>query len=103
MIDRVSQEVEIAYGRDASEAFYTRHLGKQQFLPNGNILISESQAGRVLEATPDRDVVWAFVNRWDERRTAWLVEGQRLPSDYTWLGTSDHATETGSSQHRGDR
>ena len=82
VIDPVSQDVEIAYGRDSSEAFYTKHLGKQQFLPNGNILISESQAGRALEVTPDRDIVWAFVNRWDEARTAWLVEGQRLTPDY---------------------
>lgn len=82
LIDPASQVVEIAYGRDASEAFYTARMGKQQFLANGNILISESQTGRVLEVTPDGAVVWAFVNRWDEAHTAWLVEGQRLPPDF---------------------
>lgn len=82
LIDPVSQAVEIAYGRDAGEAFYTARLGKQQFLANGNILISESQPGRVLEVTPDGAVVWAFVNRWDAAHTAWLVEGQRLPADF---------------------
>jgi hypothetical protein len=82
VIDPVSQAVEIAYGRDASEAFYTARLGKQQFLDNGNVLISESQAGRVLEVTPGGAIVWSFVNRWDEALTAWLVEGQRLPPDY---------------------
>lgn len=33
-----------------------------QRLPNGNTLITESNGGRVLEVSPDKDIVWEYVN-----------------------------------------
>ena len=38
-----------------------RTLGAQR-LPNGNTLITESDAGRVFEVTEGGDIVWEFVN-----------------------------------------
>ncbi|MEM7201599.1 MAG: arylsulfotransferase family protein [Planctomycetota bacterium] len=37
-------------------------LGSCQRLPNGNTLITESEPGRVIEVTPEGDVVWEFIN-----------------------------------------
>ncbi|MEW4530078.1 arylsulfotransferase family protein [Maioricimonas sp. JC845] len=34
----------------------------QQLLENGNLLVTESDAGRLLEVTPAGDVVWEYVN-----------------------------------------
>ncbi|HHX77017.1 MAG TPA: hypothetical protein GX697_01515, partial [Firmicutes bacterium] len=31
-------------------------------LPNGNTLITETIRGRVIEVTPDREIVWEFLN-----------------------------------------
>ncbi|MCK4409224.1 MAG: aryl-sulfate sulfotransferase, partial [Candidatus Eisenbacteria sp.] len=42
--------------------FFSRGAGAQQRLANGNILISESESGRIVEVTPAGDVVWEFVN-----------------------------------------
>ena len=36
--------------------------GMQQFLPNGNILATESNGGRVREVTPDHEVVWEYAS-----------------------------------------
>jgi hypothetical protein len=36
--------------------------GGAQRLPNGNTLISESTAGRILEVTPEGSVAWEYVN-----------------------------------------
>jgi Arylsulfotransferase (ASST) len=33
-----------------------------QRLPNGNTLITESNPGRILEVTPDREIVWEYIN-----------------------------------------
>ena len=33
-----------------------------QRLPNGNTLITESNGGRILEVTPDREIVWEYTN-----------------------------------------
>jgi len=36
--------------------------GGAQRLPNGNTLINEANAGRLLEVTPDGSIVWEYVN-----------------------------------------
>ncbi|MDN5848588.1 MAG: arylsulfotransferase family protein [Nitrococcus sp.] len=36
--------------------------GAQQLLPNGNVLITESNPGRLLEVAPNGDIVWEFYN-----------------------------------------
>ncbi|MEO1019317.1 MAG: arylsulfotransferase family protein, partial [Pseudomonadota bacterium] len=82
VVDPETSGFRVAYGDQEDQAFYTPRLGKHQYLPNGNILISESQGGRVFEVTPGGDVVWAYVNRWDEDEVAWIVEGLRYPVDF---------------------
>lgn len=44
-----------------SDAFYTAAIGQWQRLENGNLLLTESGAGRVLEAAPDGRTVWEWV------------------------------------------
>lgn len=62
--------------------FYTPYRGKQQFLPNGNLLIAETDAGRAFEVTPEGKVVWEFVNGWDDTRVGWVTGAQRYPTSY---------------------
>jgi len=42
----------------------TEPWGEQQLLPNGNVLITESFAGRVIEVTRETQprIVWSYVN-----------------------------------------
>ena len=42
--------------------FFTRGAGAQQRLPNGNTLITESERGRIIEISPDGQVVWEYIN-----------------------------------------
>lgn len=62
--------------------FYTPYMGKHQVLPNGNILITETEGGRVFEVTPNGDVVWSFVNRYDKDELAWVNSAGRYPDEY---------------------
>ena len=66
--------------------FFTRGAGAQQRLPNGNILISESESGRVFEVTRAGDVVWEFINPrtvGDGRETTLgIMRAERLPHDF---------------------
>jgi len=74
--------VETLYGGRAGETVYTDIMGKQQKLPNGNVLITESQAGRLLEVTPAGDVVWELINRYDEDEVAVMAQATRYAPDY---------------------
>jgi hypothetical protein len=50
------------YAGDKRHLFQSIIRGGQQRLPNGNTLITEEQAGTLLEVTPQDHVVWKFVN-----------------------------------------
>ncbi|MEJ2717814.1 MAG: arylsulfotransferase family protein [Deltaproteobacteria bacterium] len=62
-LDPSSQEILWCYQGSRKHPFYTSIHGKQQVLPNGDVLIVESEGGRVFEVDPhDNDIVWEFVN-----------------------------------------
>lgn len=50
------------YEGSDGEPFNSEVRSSQQRLPNGNTLITESDAGRIIEVTGDGDIVWEFVN-----------------------------------------
>jgi hypothetical protein len=53
----------------SGDPFYSALWGEQQLLPNGNVLIAESFAGRVIEVTrePKPRIVWSYVNHIGEQ------------------------------------
>ena len=55
-------EIEWEYRGDPPESFFSRIRGAAQKLPNGNILITESDRGRAFEVTEGGEVVWDFFN-----------------------------------------
>ena len=46
---------------DASK-FYSSYISSAQRLPNGNTLITEGSDGRLIEVTPDHEIVWEYIN-----------------------------------------
>lgn len=71
--------------------FFTRLRGAAQQLPNGNVLITESDEGHVFEVTRDGDMVWEFWNPDiigdDEEATrATIYRMTRYPIDYLEAG-----------------
>jgi hypothetical protein len=102
----VFDNIDIARGREASRVieidpfsgrihwefharpdfpFFTRTGGSSLRLPNGNTLVTETRKGRAFEVTPDREVVWIFLNPArvgeESRNIARIYEMQRLPPD----------------------
>lgn len=57
-----SQEVFWLYTGTPDDSFFSKTCGSSQRLPNGNTLISETDAGRAFEVTPDKTIVWEFLN-----------------------------------------
>jgi uncharacterized protein (TIGR03437 family) len=47
-----------SYGANADPRFVSRILGGVQRLPNGNTLVCVSTANRLIEVTPEKEVVW---------------------------------------------
>lgn len=58
--------------------FYSNIMGKHQWLPNGNLLITDSMQGCAFEIDPQGDVVWEYVNYVDRNTIGLVEEVQRL-------------------------
>ena len=50
------------YRQDPPFSFYTFMQGSADRLPNGNTLICEASKGEIFEVTPDKKVVWDYIN-----------------------------------------
>ncbi len=61
-IDPVTQEIVWTFTGNNETEFWSRLAGSAKRLPNGNTLINETRRGRYLEVTPDKEVVWEFIN-----------------------------------------
>jgi len=81
-VDPAGGLTSVRYGGRPTQAFYTRFRGKHQRLDNGNILITESLAGRAFEVDSMGNVVWEFINRYDETDVAIIGGAARYPEDF---------------------
>jgi hypothetical protein len=69
-------------GGEGGERFYTAIRGKQQLLPNGNVLAVESGSGRVIEVargSGGNRVVWEWVNLVRPGVAGVLTQADRVP------------------------
>ena len=89
--DPASMEVVWEFRGTPEEPFYTRSCGVSQRLPNGNTLMTESDNGRAIEVTPEKDIVWEFYSPHrageNDEFVATLFEVKRLPLGFPaeWL------------------
>jgi hypothetical protein len=81
-IDPVTRETEVVFEGSAQLPFYTWIRGKHQHLDNGNILIVESSAGRVLEVDRSGRLVWEYQNRFDEDQNLLVSNAIWIPRNF---------------------
>lgn len=86
-VDPASGQVPVIYGNEPGEAFYSQVRGKHQWLPNGNLLVTEHGAGRFFEVSAEGRLVWEFVNRYDADRIANVTQAVRYPLGYEHVET----------------
>jgi hypothetical protein len=107
--DPRSQETRWAFYGNAENDFLSKTMGSQQRLPNGNTLITESNAGRVREVTHEGREVWRFQSPHldpdgadpGSLRAARICEMQRIsPGDrnLSWLRQSTAVRQKETSQ-----
>ncbi len=82
-----SADAEIVWRYDTG--FYSRIISGVQRLPNGNTLITAGVPGRVLEVTPDGEVVWEFLNPVPPDARQWLFRVRKYPADHPGLAGKD--------------
>jgi len=81
-IDPVTRKASILYEGSDDNPFATPAMGNHQHLSNGNILINESLKGRVFEVNRGREIVWSYINRWDEDEVIKTYQAERYPESF---------------------
>jgi hypothetical protein len=75
-----NKEIVWTYYAQPKESFYTLAMGGAQALPNGNILITESNKGKAFEITKQGDIVWEYYSpREDEGKRKPIYRMTRIP------------------------
>jgi hypothetical protein len=86
-IDPVTRETQVVFEGSPQLPFYSWRRGNHQRLANGNILISESEAGRVLQVDRRGGLVWEYRNRFDPERNLLVSAAKWVPLDFFEPGT----------------
>lgn len=74
-----TDSLRVIFPTERSDPFYTSVRGKWQELENGNLLLTESGAGRVVEVAPDGRSVWEWVVApYDSTHVPYVSRGARL-------------------------
>jgi hypothetical protein len=92
-----TNNVEWCYDGNEQEPFQSTSRGCEQLLPNGNLLITESNNGRLVEVTRDKKIAWEYHNpHRDEEKgdlVAVLYSAERYHADtLTFLSPKPVAT-----------
>lgn len=73
-LNPLKKEIVWEYKSNPAEQFFSVSRGSSQKLPNGNILVTESDKGHVFEVTYSGEIVWEFYNpeikKGDKKRAA---------------------------------
>ncbi len=72
----------VVAGQRPGQEFYSVIRGKQQPLPDGGFLITDTGNGRAFELDGTGALVWEYVNRYDDRRVLEITEAQSQPAEY---------------------
>jgi predicted Rdx family selenoprotein len=78
-MDPTTEEIVWVYETEgyANLKFFSKSMGTQQRLPNGNTYIAEDNTGRLFQVRPDGEIVWEYMNRGGTTRPS------VIPYDFT--------------------
>jgi hypothetical protein len=83
VLSATNDQMQVIYSGSSERPFYTRIMGKHQWLPNGNLLIVESMEGRAFEINSEGALVWEYLHLVDKGLLAALTEAELLPPFFT--------------------
>ncbi len=78
-IDASNGSAKVALQVRDDSRFFTAIMGVHERLANGNILVSSSDEGRVMEFAPDGTIVWRYDNRLSDGKNGRVYMAMLLP------------------------
>lgn len=82
LLDPATKTTKKLFPNNEDQFFFTDIMGSHQFLPNGNLLIAESRAGRVIEVDSEGNTVWEYVDKYDDQYASLIEIVERVPLNF---------------------
>lgn len=93
-MDPVTREVNVRYGGRPGQEMLSVLRGKQHETGQG-LFVTESEAGRAFEVDGAGNVIWEYVNRYDDENVAEITEARLYPKGYFNVVDWSCATKAG--------
>lgn len=61
-VDPRTNEIAWEFQGEPPISFYSPNISSAERLPNGNTLICEGAPGRIFEVTPNKEIIWEYIN-----------------------------------------
>ncbi|WP_162030871.1 MULTISPECIES: arylsulfotransferase family protein [unclassified Lentimonas] len=81
-VDPASGETEIIYEGDEAHPFLSVIRGKVEVTDRGGLLITHFEGGRVIELDQNNQIVWEYINRYNDDEVAEVTEAMIYPTSY---------------------
>jgi hypothetical protein len=81
-VNPATGQTNIRYGGTPKQRMFSSRRGDHQYLEHGHVLIDESESGRVFEVNENGEVVWEFINRYDDTHVGIVMSAHRYREDY---------------------
>jgi len=72
----------VIFGLREGQELYSVIRGKHEVKDDGGLLITEFEAGRVIETDAGGNIVWEYVNFYDDENVAEITEARSYPRSY---------------------
>jgi hypothetical protein len=76
-----------------SARFYSPFISSAQRLPNGNTLITEGSDGRLIEVTPEHEIVWEYISPYRGKRSNMNMVYRAYRVPYDWVPQLEKPSE----------
>lgn len=81
-IDPQTGESDVLYGNRKGQRMLSVWRGKVDLRPNGGLLVTEFEGGRVFETDAAGRVIWQYINRYSPDEVAEITEARAYPESY---------------------
>jgi hypothetical protein len=80
--DPVLNISKVIYGDSELHPLFSTIRGKHEMTYSGNWLITEFEGGRVFEISKDGEIVWEYINKYNDEYVAEITESRVYPREY---------------------
>jgi hypothetical protein len=88
-IDPASDDHRIVYGGRRGQEMFSIIRGKLELRPNGGLLVTEFEGGRVFETDIAGRIIWEYINRYDSDEVAEITEARIYRESYFSLNVDE--------------